>query len=93
MGLIHVVLCHTFVSKPPPYCYLNLVIIIGCLNFILHVILMHARSTYVMWDFTLVEGSVMVSWLVINGAVTKPRASCGRAHKVVLLGTCWYHDF
>jgi hypothetical protein len=31
-------------------------------------------------------GSVMVLRLVIYGATTKPRASCGRTHKVVLLG-------
>jgi hypothetical protein len=88
-----VVWCHALIFDPPPSCSSNLVIIIVCLNFILHAILMHARPTYVMWDFTLVEGSVMVSWLVINGAATKPRASCGRAHKAVLLGTRWYRDF
>jgi hypothetical protein len=35
-------------------------------------------------------GSVMVLRLLIYGATTKPRASCGRAHKVVLLGTHRY---
>jgi hypothetical protein len=35
-------------------------------------------------------GSVIVLRLVIYGATTKPRASCGRAHKVVLLGTRRY---
>jgi hypothetical protein len=35
-------------------------------------------------------GSVMVLRLVIYGATTKPRASYGRAHKVVLLGTHRY---
>jgi hypothetical protein len=35
-------------------------------------------------------GSVMVLRLVIYDAVTKPRASCGRVHKVVLLGTRRY---
>jgi hypothetical protein len=33
---------------------------------------------------------VMMSWLMTNGAATKPRASCGRAHMVELLGTRWY---
>jgi hypothetical protein len=32
--------------------------------------------------------SVMVSRLVTFGAATKPRASCGAQHKVVLLGMC-----
>ena len=27
------------------------------------------------------------------GAATKPRASCGARHKVVLLGTRWYRGF
>jgi hypothetical protein len=35
-------------------------------------------------------GSVMVLQLVIYCVATKPRASCGRAHKVLLLGTCKY---
>jgi hypothetical protein len=34
---------------------------------------------------------VMVLWLTTDGVATKPRASCGRAHKVELLGTRWYH--
>jgi hypothetical protein len=34
---------------------------------------------------------VMVLWLATDGAATKPRASCGRAHMVELLGTRWYH--
>jgi hypothetical protein len=33
---------------------------------------------------------VMVLWLMTNGAATKPRASCGRAHMFELLGTRWY---
>ena len=41
-------------------------------------------------NFTLVVSSVMVLWLTFYGAMTKLRASCGRAHKVVLLGTRWY---
>jgi hypothetical protein len=35
-------------------------------------------------------GSVMVLRLVIYDATMKPRASCGHAHKVVLLGTRRY---
>ena len=42
------------------------------------------------WKFFWVVCSVMVPRLAIYGAVTKPRASYGRAHKVVLLGTHWY---
>jgi hypothetical protein len=34
--------------------------------------------------------SVMVSRLVSSGGVTKPMASCGVRHKVVLLGMRWY---
>jgi hypothetical protein len=46
-----------------------------------------------MWGFLMGVGSVMVLWLVIFGATMKPRASCGHAHKVVLLGTRWYRGF
>jgi hypothetical protein len=35
----------------------------------------------------------MVLWVATNGAAMKPRASCGCTHKVVLLGTRWYHGF
>jgi hypothetical protein len=35
-------------------------------------------------------GSVMVLRLVMYGVAMKPRASCGRAHKVVLLDMHWY---
>jgi hypothetical protein len=34
--------------------------------------------------------SVMVLRLVLHSATTKPGASCGAQHKVVLLGTCMY---
>ena len=42
------------------------------------------------WEFWWVVCSVMVPWLAIYGAATKPRASCGCTHKDVLLGTRWY---
>jgi hypothetical protein len=46
---------------------------------------------FTMRDFLWVVCSVMVPWLMIYGAVTKPRAPCGGRHMVVLLGTHWYH--
>jgi hypothetical protein len=42
------------------------------------------------WGFLMGVCSVMVLWLVLHGATTKPRASCGARHKVVLLNTCRY---
>jgi hypothetical protein len=39
---------------------------------------------------TLFVHLVMVLRLAFYGATMKPRVSCGRAHKVVLLSTCWY---
>ena len=44
-------------------------------------------------NFTLGVCPVMVPWLAIYGAMTKPRASCGCTHKAVLLGTRWYRGF
>jgi hypothetical protein len=40
------------------------------------------------WHVRIPHGvcSVMVLWLVLHGAATKPGASCGAQHKVVLLG-------
>ena len=45
------------------------------------------------WELLWVVGSVMVPRLAIYDAATKPRASYGGRHKVVLLGMCWYWDF
>jgi hypothetical protein len=44
------------------------------------------------WHVRIPHGvcSVMVLRLVLHGATTKPRASCGARHKVVLLGTRRY---
>jgi hypothetical protein len=42
------------------------------------------------WGFLMGVCSVMVLRLVLHGATTKPGASCGARHKVVLLGTRRY---
>ena len=45
-------------------------------------LLAHSACSYNLicatWNFTLVVWSVMVLWVATNGAVTKPRAYCGR---------------
>jgi hypothetical protein len=48
-----------------------------------------APSICAMWTYYWLR-LVMVLWLTTDSAATKPRASCGRAHKVELLGTRWY---
>jgi hypothetical protein len=42
------------------------------------------------WGFLMGVCSIIVLWLVLHGATTKPGASCGAWHKVVLLGTRRY---
>jgi hypothetical protein len=42
------------------------------------------------WGFLMGVCSLMVLRLVLHGAATKPGASCGARHKVVLLGTRRY---
>jgi hypothetical protein len=66
----------------------NLVSILVC-----YPILDDAVSTCLIhdtWGLLMGVCSVMVLQLVPHGAMTKPKASCGTRHKVVLLGTRMY---
>jgi hypothetical protein len=68
----------------------NLVITLGCYPFLSKVV--STPLILDMWGSLMGVGSVMVLRLVIYGAATKPRVSCGCAHKVVLLGTRRYRE-
>jgi hypothetical protein len=78
--------CLLSYNSPP--CNSNLGITLVCYRILYDVVSTHL--IFDMWGFLMGVGSVMVLWLVIYDAATKPRASCGRAHKVVLLGTRRY---
>ena len=55
----------------------NLVTTFALLS-LLCTMLVHTTNFCATWNFSLSVWSIMVSWVVANGAATKPRASCGR---------------
>jgi hypothetical protein len=67
---------------------LNLVTIFACYPSLVWCLFLHPNLCHL--KFHLFVRLVMVSRLAFYGAATKPRASCARAHKVVLLSTRWY---
>jgi hypothetical protein len=84
-------------------CYLVLCFNLWIASLILNLVTTFACYSSLVWCFSLQPNLchlkfhlfvclIMVLRLAFYGAMTKPRASCGRAHKVVLLGTRWYQS-
>jgi len=75
--VIYVLLCCVLDLQVNSMLTPNLVTTFALLS-LLCTMLVHTTNFCATWNFSLSVWSIMVSWVVANGAATKPRASCGR---------------
>ena len=89
--LSYVLVCYVWTLRSPPWLFSTLFLPLVATSLLHSTDLCAIQFCHVGFFFTSCS-FVMVPWLVIYGAATKPRASCGGRHMAVLLGTCRYRD-